>query len=367
MPVSDPIVTVGMATYNGAKFLERSLRSILDSSYSNIELLIVDDGSTDDTVAIAKRAGDSRIRIISNQTNIGLVRTRQQIMNEARGVYLAWLDQDDIAYPNRIASQVAFLERNEKVGVCGSRTMHRVHEPSGKEWLFKSRATPGGHADIRVNIPFFNPISFNTATMRMSSFHQTDLTFREEYGNTLDYDLWSRAAEVMELTNMQEYLGEYRVHSSQTSRGPAADRMHRAAWAVQRNVLERNLEVPIDSESDHVHRRMTLAGRLLTSESDAVEAGTWLRFLAERNRRTGAYREWEFESAISRQWVLCLLHVSRGVGITKATKLAGATHSITGLRTKNLTSGIRSILENQGLYRAQKIIKGDHKSPFIRN
>jgi len=367
MPVSDLLVTVGMATYNGAEYLEKSLRSILDSTYSNFELLIVDDGSTDDSVAIAMRADDSRIRIISNQSNSGLVRTRQQIMQEARGTYLAWLDQDDIAYPNRIASQVAFLERNEKVGVCGSRTLHRVHEPSGKEWLLKSRASPGGHAEIRASMPFICPISFNTATMRMSAFRQSDLTFRKEYGNTLDYDMWSRAADVMELTNIPEYLGEYRVHSNQTSRGPATDRMRQTAWAVQRDVLERNLEVQIDPDSDHVHRRMTLTARLLVSESDAVEAGTWLGFLAERNRTTGAYQEREFESTISRQWVRCLLHVSRGVGITKAIKLAGATHSITGLRTKDLTPGVRSFLENQGLSMAQKLIRGDHKSPFIRN
>jgi len=347
-----------MATYNGAEYLEKSLRSILDSTYSNIELLIVDDGSTDHSVAIAKRNDDSRIRIISNHLNSGLVRTRQQIMQEARGTYLAWLDQDDIAYPNRIASQVAFLERNERVGVCGSWTLHRVHEPSGKEWLRKSRAFPGGHAEIRASMPFICPISFNTATMRISAFRHYDLRFREEYGNTLDYDMWSRAVDVMELRNIQEYLGEYRVHPSQTSRGPAADRMLQTAWSVQRGVLERNLGVQLDTDPDHVHRRMTLTARLLVAESDAIEVGTWLRFLLERNRATGAYRERAFESVISRQWVLCLLHVSRGIGITKAIKLAGASRSIAGLRTNNLSYGVTSLLQNQGSAMAQKLING---------
>jgi len=347
-----------MATYNGAKYLKKSLRSILDGSYTNIEILVVDDGSTDDSVAIAKRVNDSRIRIISNQSNSGLVRTRQQIMQEARGTYLAWLDQDDIAYPHRIASQVAFLEKNQKVGVCGSWTMHRVHEPSGKEWLRKSRAAPGGHAEIRASTPFICPISFNTATMRVSAFRHYDLRFREEYGNTLDYDMWSRAADVMELTNIQEYLGEYRVHPSQTSRGSAADRMLEASWSVQREVLKRNLGVQIDADSDHVHRRMTLTPRLLVSESDAVEAGTWLRFLAERNRTIGAYQERAFNNALSRQWVLSLLHVSRAVGVTKVIALTRASSSITGLRTNNLSSGVSAVLQNQGFAMAQKLIKG---------
>ncbi len=356
--VSDPLVTVGMATYNGAEYLEKSLRSILDGKYSNIELLIVDDGSTDDSVAIAKRANDSRIRIISNEVNNGLVRTRQLIMQEARGTYIAWLDQDDIAYPNRIESQVAFLERHEKVGVCGSWTMHRIHEPSGKEWLRKSRASPGGHLEIRANMPFMCPISFNTATIRVSAFRHDDLAFREEYGNTLDYDMWSRAADVMELTNIPEYLGEYRVHPSQTSQGPAADRMREASWSVQREVLNRNLQINMDNNPDHIHCRMTLNARLLVSEPDALEVGTWLRFLVERNRTIGAYQERAFDNAVGRQWVLCLLHVGRAIGAAKAIKLAGASRSITGLRTNNLSYGVTSVLQNQGFAMAQKLING---------
>jgi glycosyltransferase involved in cell wall biosynthesis len=358
MPGSEPLVTVGVATYNGAKFLAKSLSSIVDGSYSNIELLVVDDGSTDDSVAIAKRFDDFRIRVISNEVNSGLVGTRQQIMQEALGTYLVWLDQDDIAYSNRISTQVAFLERNENVGVCGSWTMHRVHELSGKEWLLKSRAPLSLHSEIRASMPFVCPISFNTATMRLSAFRQADLSFREEYGNTLDYDLWSRAADVMEVRNIQEDLGEYRVHPSQTSRGLAADRMLEAAWSVQRGVLERNLGVQIDADADHIHRRMTLAARSLISESDAVEVGIWLRFLADRNHTIGAYQDRAFDNALSRQWVLCLLHVSRTAGFTKAIKLAGASRSITGLGTNNLSNGVRSFVQNQGSVMVQKLING---------
>lgn len=362
MSLSGPLVTVGIATYNGAGYLAESLRSVIASSYSNFELLIVDDGSTDDSVAIAQGIGDPRIRIIRNELNSGLVRTRQQIMQEARGTYLAWLDQDDIAYPNRIASQVSLLERNERVGVCGSRTLYRVHEASGKQWLLKSRSSLGGHAEIRASMPFVCPISFNTATMRMSAFQQEGLIFREEFGNTLDYDMWSRAADVMAMTNIQGYLGEYRVHSSQTSRGPAADRMLKAAWSVQRDVLERNLGISIESESEHVHRRMTLTPRSLVSESDVVEVGAWLRFLVERNRITGVYRERAFENAVSRQWVHCLMHVSRGVGITKAIKLAGASHSMAGIDYRDVLYGARSFLLNQGIATAQRFMRSDHKS-----
>lgn len=353
----EPLVTVGMATYNGAEYLGSSLKSVLASTYSNIELLIVDDGSTDDSVAVAKQVDDSRIRIISNQFNTGLVRIRQQIMQEAQGTYLAWLDQDDIAYPKRIVSQVTFLERHQEVGACGSWTMHRIHEPSGKEVLRKS-PSPGKSAEIGASMPFVNPIPFNTATMRLSAFRHNKLEFREEYGNTLDYDMWSRAADVMELRNIQEYLGEYRVYPSQTSRGLAAERMLRAAWSVQQEVLERNLGVEIDADSDHVHRRLTLTPELLVSESDLLEAGTWLRFLADCNRTAGAYDEDAFDNVIGRQWVVCLLHASRTVGVAKAIKLAGASRSITGLRVNDLSYGLRWLLKGQRSVIAQKLTQG---------
>jgi glycosyltransferase involved in cell wall biosynthesis len=346
MSASGPLVTVGMATYNGADHIAKSLKSILDSSYSNIDLLIVDDGSTDNSVEIARRADDCRIRIISNKSNRGLVSTRQQIMQEARGTYLAWLDQDDIAYPNRIASQVAFLERNEKVGACGSGTKHRFSQTSGLEALYKQFSV-GGHSEIHASMPFTNPISFNTATMRLSAFRHNNLEFREKFGNTLDYDMWSRASDVMELRNIQKFLGEYRFHPGQTSRGPALESMLQAGWIVQCEVLERHLGVLIDANSDHVHRRITLTPQTFLSESDVIEAGTWLRFLMDQNRVTRAYDQRAFDNAASRQWVICLYYLSRAVGRTKALKLAGASRSITGLATSNLAHSVKAVLKNR--------------------
>ncbi len=355
MSVREPLVTVGMATYNGGEYLTESIRSVIESSYPNIEVLIVDDGSTDDSVAIAQGIGDHRIRIISNDLNSGLVRTRQQIMQEAQGTYLAWLDQDDIAYPNRIASQVAFLEGHVQVGACGSWTMHRVMKPYGAEPLYKQHSQ-GRNAEIHASMPFANPISFNTATLRISAFRQHNLGFREEFGNSLDYDMWSRASDVMELINLQKFLGEYRIHPGQTSQGLALERMRQASWAVQCEVLERNLAVLIDVDSDHVHRRITLTPHLLLSETEVVECGTWLRFLIEKNRAMGKYDQRAFDNAASRRWLICLFYLSRAVGTTKAIKIAAASRSITGLDTGNLLRGFHDLLQNRRSAMARKLV-----------
>lgn len=358
MSLRNPLVTVGMATYNGEEYLADSIRSALTGSYTNLEVLIVDDGSMDASVAIAKQANASSLRIISKESNTGLVCTRQQIMQEARGTYLAWLDQDDISYPNRIASQVAFLEKNLKVGACGSWTMHRIHDSSGKEFLRKS-PSPGKFEEIYASIPFVNPISFNTATMRLSAFRSNKLEFREEYGNTLDYDMWSRAAEVMELRNIQRYLGEYRIYPSQTSRGPSATSMLQAAWTVQREVLERNLAVKLDDWSDHIHRRLTLTPELITTKADLLEVGTWVRHLADQNRAIGPYNSDAFERAIGRQWIVCLLHASRRIGVSQAIKFAGMSRSIAGLSVNDLSYGLRWLLKGQGPVLAQRLTRGN--------
>lgn len=355
MTESKPLVTVGIATYNGSEHLKSALRSVLSSNYPNIELLILDDGSTDDSIAIAERANDPRIRIISKKTNSGLVSTRKQLMKEARGTYLAWLDQDDIMFPHRIASQVTFLERNHQVGACGSWTIRRVHELSGKVVLRKSPC-PEGSKEIRASMPFVNPIWFNTATMRVSAFTRNNLMFREEYGNTLDYDMWSRAADVMELRNVPEYLGEYRVHPSQTSQSPAAERMLDASWRVQCNVLHRNLGVDVDASADHIHRRITLTRDLLLSESDVIEAGIWLRLLLDRNRTLEAYDEIAFCNAIGRQWMVCLLNLSRVVGVSRALKLAAESHSVIGIPAHKLMSyGFSWIARGQGSVIVRKL------------
>jgi glycosyltransferase involved in cell wall biosynthesis len=341
-----PLVTVGMAVYNGERYLRSSLLSILRGNYPNIEVLILDDGSTDSSIEIVSAISDSRVTVMRNIRNEGLVGVRNRILREANGVYLAWLDQDDIAYPDRLVRQVSVLESAPHVGACGTWTMYRTHEPSGEQWL-RHVPMPLDHDLIRATVPFSNPLSFNTAVMRLSMFTDCQLEFRPAFGNCLDYDMWSRAADVMELRNVPEYLGEYRLHLDQTSRGDAAVAMSESAWMVQTEVLLRNLGIDVGNDGQHIHRQLTSAPWTIASKARLREAGSWLRQLEHANSVSRIYAERSFGNAIARQWARALWYSRQQIGVAGTLQLAASPGKSAGLGYADLANGGMAALDGK--------------------
>jgi glycosyltransferase involved in cell wall biosynthesis len=117
---SQPLVSVLIPVYNSEKFVADSLKSIISQTYQNLEILVLDDGSTDQSIQKVKSFDDSRIQIFSHEINQGLIVTRNELIEKANGKYIAFLDSDDISYPNRIQLQVDFLEKNSDFGMLGS-------------------------------------------------------------------------------------------------------------------------------------------------------------------------------------------------------------------------------------------------------
>lgn len=109
-----------MPVYNGERFLREAIESVLQQTFADFELLIVNDGSTDRSLDIIQTYNDSRIRLIDNGANLGLIAARNTGLKNARGEYIALLDCDDIAYPDRLAEQIAFLDKNPSFGMVGA-------------------------------------------------------------------------------------------------------------------------------------------------------------------------------------------------------------------------------------------------------
>ena len=107
-------VTIGISFYNAELYLKQAIQSVLNQSYRNFELILIDDGSNDTSLAIAKRFKDSRIKLIVDGENKGLIYRLNQIIDLANGYYFARMDADDIMFKNRIQLQIDFLEKNKK-------------------------------------------------------------------------------------------------------------------------------------------------------------------------------------------------------------------------------------------------------------
>ena len=118
--MTNPIITIAMPFYNSAATLELAIRSLLNQSYSDFELLLCDDGSSDQGLAIAHSFDDPRLVCWSDGRRLRLAARLNECIDRARGRYLARMDADDIAYPDRLERQLIFLETNAEVDLCSA-------------------------------------------------------------------------------------------------------------------------------------------------------------------------------------------------------------------------------------------------------
>ena len=203
-------VTVLMPVYNGALYLREAIDSILNQSYSDFEFLIINDGSIDKSVEIINSYHDTRINLVSNEINKGLIYSLNRGLEIACGKYIARMDCDDISMPDRLAKQVDLMENSPEIGVCGSWIEYFV----GCQSLLKLPITD---KKIRRTMIFRNPMAHPTVMMRSSVLKKNKLYYDPSYHYVEDYELWTRLAHYTQFYNIPEALLKYRIHSEQVS------------------------------------------------------------------------------------------------------------------------------------------------------
>jgi len=211
--MTTPAVSVLMAVYNGASFLKESIQSILSQSYKDLELLIIDDGSDDGSLEIINSFTDKRIRVLQNQLNKGLIFTRNRGINEARGKYLAILDCDDIAFPERISKQVDFLAKHSEIKLCGGQAI--TIDKNGVE-TGNFLKVPTNKRLLNVQLLFHNVFINSTIMMELEAVKQVG-GYSSNYSFCEDYALSLAVAERFKVANLESTLIKYRVHEESTS------------------------------------------------------------------------------------------------------------------------------------------------------
>ena len=210
--MSNPKVTVLLPAYNCAAHIGGAIESILSQTFSDFEFLIINDGSTDTTAAEIKKFHDPRIVYVENPGNKGLIFTLNRGLEIAKGKYLVRMDADDISLPERIAKQIAYLEANPEVGICGCWSV--TFGPNIKPWETKY---PENHEAIKVRMTFNTTLSHPTVVLNRELLAHFDLKYDPEFEHIEDYDLWERSLDKVKLANYPEVLFKYRVHDEQIS------------------------------------------------------------------------------------------------------------------------------------------------------
>jgi glycosyltransferase involved in cell wall biosynthesis len=203
----NPNVTVLMSVYNAEKYLEKAIDSILNQTLKSFEFLIIDDGSNDRTAEILKSYDDPRIKIITNEKNIGLTKSLNKGLRRIRGEYIARMDSDDISLPDRLAKQVYYLNTHPEVGVLGSAT--QIIDGCGNlSYIYRF---PVEHGLIRWCLLFYNPIVHPSVMIRREVLDQIG-GYHLHTIRAQDYDLWWRLSKVTRLGNLPDVLLYLRKH-----------------------------------------------------------------------------------------------------------------------------------------------------------
>lgn len=203
-----PRVTVLMTVYNGERFLPAAVRSVLEQTFPNLELLVVDDGSVDATARILAQFAedDERVRILRNARNLGRSASAALGVEHASGEFLARLDADDVSEPRRIERQVAFLEEHHDIDVVGS----WATEIDERDVAVGMRRVPTEPREIRELI-WANPIIHSSSMVRHEALLRIG-SYDRSLPNLEDYELWFRgAASGLRMANLPEPLIRYRV------------------------------------------------------------------------------------------------------------------------------------------------------------
>lgn len=211
--MSDPVVSVIMAAYNGAELIEATLASLGRQTFADFEIIVVDDCSTDDTRNVLANWPDPRLRVIALAQNGGPVRARNRAFAEARGRYIAALDQDDLCAPERFARQVAYLDAHPATVLVGTATQV-LEDTSLLSSPHPSVTTP---ALTRWLLRIENPLVWSSVMLRADAARRLDPFTRPDILYAEDFDLYHRIVALGEIARIDDELLIYRRHAGGAS------------------------------------------------------------------------------------------------------------------------------------------------------
>jgi hypothetical protein len=273
-----PAITVLMTVYNGLPHLTEAVDSILTQTYRDFELLIINDGSTDDSLARLRAYDDPRIRLIDQQPNQGIRTTYNRGLREARGRYVALMDQDDISRQDRLEQLFALMEAQPALALCGS-AIETFGDRPVPPWVryFESEA-------LKIALLFENPICHPSVMLRRSALESQGLSYPDvPYAE--EYALWIALSRSFPIANLPAPLLRYRCHATQVSRSKNT---------IQSNSIDRlaglqldALGLPAGSRDLRIHH--ALGGGFFPHPSLARLLQDWISILIAANTRTGLY------------------------------------------------------------------------------
>jgi len=249
------------------------VESILGQTMGDFEFLLIDDGAADGSSTYLASLTDARVQVLTNPCNLGIPRTRNRALGEARGEFIAFLDHDNLAHPERFARQVAYLRLHPAIGMLGS-----AIDNISAEGTFLNRAVlPPEHLGIRWAGLIDRPVRQSAMMARRALIVHHRMSYDEAFASNSDYNFAERLTRVVTAANLPESLTLYRHHATNHSR------LHHNAFVETGNLIAL------------AAIRHELPSCAITLEQVAVVRATVLRYKIEGARQSLAQTKagWE--------------------------------------------------------------------------
>jgi glycosyltransferase involved in cell wall biosynthesis len=306
----NPKITVLMLAYNSSKYITQSIKSILRQSYNDFEFLIVYDESVDNTFEIINEyaVNDARIKIIKNENSRGIVGAANTGLKYAAGEYVARLDSDDIALPDRLEKQIAFMEKNNEFGLLGGN--YKLIDENNN--FIKSIKRLNFLPDKIPSVLFFENYFVQSSVMIRKKVLDDIGFYSEDIPSCEDYELWIRISEKYKTWNLPEVLVLYRIHDdSDTLR--KVDIRKNMLYSIYTYQL-RKFGVDYSKEELDLHI-MIYNNNFIPQKEIIMEIKNWLIKLFEYNNIKNIYPKQNFNEVLSDKWFDICYFCSKFTGI----------------------------------------------------
>jgi glycosyltransferase involved in cell wall biosynthesis len=213
-------ITVLLPVFNGGPYLRPAMESVLAQTFSDFELLVVDDGSTDGSLEVARTFRDPRVRVVENGRNLGLTASLNRGLREARAPLVARQDADDLSAPDRLARQAEAMSRRPELALLG--TQADVIDAGGRPRGSLARSCE--HDSIRWELLFDNAFVHSSVMLRRAAVFDEAGGYDEGLRYCQDFALWSRLVRTHAVANLDRVLVRCRAHrGSMTTTGGEAN------------------------------------------------------------------------------------------------------------------------------------------------
>jgi len=304
-------ISVIMAAYNAELYIEESIQSILEQISVNFELIVVNDGSVDQTESIIKKIAKNDDRVILiNQINQGLPKSLNNALRIAKGDYIARMDADDIALPDRLYTQLQFLKKNDDINIVGS---YLIAFGDGKKRIWKF---PICKYECDAMMLFRNPLAHPAIMLRRCVFEMSGV-YDDKFAYDQDYELWARASSDHGIANIPKVLLKYRIHESQMGALYTKNNRIESQQKTQLFLL-RKLDLFPTKEQLDIHTLISNAYRLefdAKVDTDCLQyAGQWIIEIFKKNSKLKRYNQVALRNSLLQNFYsLCLYSSNNGI------------------------------------------------------